>query len=98
MVGDGSNGGRSLQGWINTTLMTVCGSLLGILWFMLQGQIASLGSQIGDLRIDIRVLQTQTIEQKAALKGLEERVQGLVDAINGPRKKRGQQGLGDGQQ
>jgi hypothetical protein len=72
--------------WINTLILSVCGALLGVIWFMLQAQIAVLGIQISDLRADTRVSSTQAADLRGEVKGLDQRVKDLVDTINRNRR------------
>lgn len=80
---DGNN--ESFHKWLNPIIIGFVGALLGVIWFMLQGQISSVGANVADLRLDARVLQTQNTEMSGTVKSLERRVQDLVDTLN--RKK-----------
>ena len=71
--------------WLNTFIIGGCGTLLGVIWYMLQAQIAAVGILVTESRGDSRVIQQQAKDLHGEVKGLEQRVQDLVDTIN--RKK-----------
>jgi len=71
--------------WLNTLIIGACGTLLGVIWYMLQLQIAGVGAMVAEVRSDAKVIQAQANDLHGVVKGLEQRIQDLVDTFN--RKK-----------
>ncbi len=68
--------------WLVGGVLVVCGALIGVLWFMLMGEIADLKSDVRAAQVAVSDLKAETKIQAAELKDLGTRIaemQGMLE-------------------